>query len=190
MIPLKTDYKQISFSVIIPSKTIAELIRIFSESEEKIKMIIEKNQIGFESSKTELVSRLIEGNYPDYKKLIPIDFNTTVRVNKENFLKTIKLVSLLSGRINDIKLSFLKSQNSKLVFYAGDSDLGENDSEMPVDINGENLDIKFNWKYLVDGVAGIQGDEISLNFIDEHKPCLIKSPQDNNFLYLVMPIRA
>ncbi|MBI2466026.1 MAG: hypothetical protein HYV66_02225, partial [Candidatus Sungbacteria bacterium] len=153
-------------------------------------IIIEKNQIGFELGRVEVVSRLIEGNYPDYKKLIPQDFNLTVSLIKEDFVKTIKLVSLLSSRVSDIKLSFRKGKESKLVMYAADNDLGENDAEIPAEISGEDLEVKFNWKYLADGIVGLSGRTAVFNFIDETKPCLIKSPEDKDFLYLVMPIRA
>lgn len=188
---LKDEYKDISFSVIVPARTIAEVIRVFSDKNDDINIIFEKNQIGFESNKTEIISRLIEGNYPDYKKLIPSEFNTVVKLDKDKFTKIIKLVGLFSSRVNDIKLSFLKDgQDSKLAVYAGDSDLGENDSEFNIDMSGENLEVKFNWRYLVDGVSNLSGNTAVFNFIDEQKPCLIKSLEDTSFLYIVMPIRA
>ncbi|MBI2454078.1 MAG: DNA polymerase III subunit beta [Parcubacteria group bacterium] len=190
IIILSDDYKNLSFAVIVPAKTISELIRIFSDYKNNIVVNIENNQIGFESDKTELISRLIEGNYPDYKKLIPTDFNTVASVNKDNFVKTIKLVSLFSGRINDIKLSFVKGNTPKLVLYAGDSDLGESDASLDIELTGEGLDIKFNWRYLLDGVAGATDSIICFNFINEGKPCLVKFPKDKNFIYLVMPIRT
>lgn len=190
VISVDESFKDIDFSVIIPARTASEVVRIFSNIEGDISITLEKNQISFESNKTELISRLIEGNYPDYKKLIPVDFNTTAKLSKENFVKIIKLVSLLAGRVNDIRLSFVKNNVSKLKVYAADSDLGENDSEIIVDLAGESLEVKFNWKYLVDGVANFPGTNISLNFIDEAKPCLVKSVEDKTFLYLVMPIRS
>ena len=190
IINLNDNNKDIEFSLIIPSRTCAEIIRIFSNMEGELLIIIEKNQIGFELGRVEVVSRLIEGNYPDYKKLIPQEFNLTVSLVKEDFVKTIKLVSLLSSRVSDIKLSFRKGKESKLVMYAADSDLGENDAEIPAEISGEDLEVKFNWKYLADGIVGLSGRTVVFNFIDETKPCLIKSPEDKGFLYLVMPIRA
>ena len=190
IIPLDDCHAKIGFSIIIPSRTCAEVIRIFSDMDGELLITVEKNQIGFELGRVEVVSRLIEGNYPDYKKLIPQEFNLTAGLARENFVKTIKLVSLFSSRVSDIKLSFKKGHEPKLLMYAADSDLGENDAELPADISGEDLEVKFNWKYLVDGLAGLSGGTVFFNFIDEAKPCLIKSPEDKNFLYLVMPIRA
>ncbi len=189
-IPVSEEYRDLSFSVIVPARTATEVIRIFSGKNEDLNIIVEKNQIGFVSEKTEIVSRLIEGNYPDYKKLIPNEFNTVAVLNKEEFVKIVKLVGLFSSRVSDIKFSFIKNPSAKLAMYAGDSDLGENDSAVAIEMTGENLEVKFNWKYLVDGAAGLIGPRVVLNFIDETKPCLIKSSEDKSFLYLVMPIRA
>lgn len=190
IIPLRDDYENVSLAVIVPAKTATEVIRIFSGRNEDINIIIEKNQIGFEAGKTEVVSRLIEGSYPDYKKLIPNDFSTVVKLNKDDFVKIIKLVGIFSSRASDIRLSFTKGAEAKLAVYAGDSDLGENDSEFKIDMSGEGLEVKFNWRYLADGVAGLAGHVAVFSFIDETKPCLIESLEDKSFLYLVMPIRA
>lgn len=182
--------KDFEFSIIIPSKTAMEIVRIFSEMEGDINLIIEKNQICAEINKTEIVSRLIEGNYPDYKRLIPSNFNMQTSIKREEFLRTIRLVSLFSSRVNDIGLVFTKDNGPKLRIYATDSDIGENSSEIDIEMKGEDMEIRFNWRYLADGVSGMGSDSITLNFIDESKPCLIKSTQDNTFLYIVMPIRA
>ncbi|MDP3800190.1 MAG: DNA polymerase III subunit beta [bacterium] len=189
-IELKEEYIDVVFSVIVPSKTITEVVRVFSDKTEDLNIIFEKNQIGFELNKTEIVSRLIEGNYPDYKRLIPSEFNTVVKLDKDRFSKLIKLVGLFSSKVNDIKLSFVKEEGPRLVIYAGDSDLGENDSEFKIDMSGEALEVKFNWRYLIDGVSNITGNTAVFNFIDEQKPCLVKSLEDASFLYIVMPIRA
>ncbi|MFY9493017.1 MAG: DNA polymerase III subunit beta [Minisyncoccia bacterium] len=190
IILLDNRYLEAKFSIIIPARTCAEVIRIFSNMAGDLLIVVEKNQIGFELGKVEVVSRLIEGQYPDYRKLIPQEFNLTASLVREDFVRTVKLVSLLSSRVSDIKLSFRKGKESKLTMYAADSDLGENDAELPADVSGEDLEVKFNWRYLVDGVAGLLGRTVVFNFIDETKPCLIKSPEDKDFLYLVMPIRA
>jgi DNA polymerase-3 subunit beta len=182
--------KDFEFSVIIPSKTATEIIRIFSEMEGELNLIIEKNQICAELNRTEIVSRLIEGNYPDYKRLIPSSFNMQVNIKRDEFLRTLKLVSLFSNRVNDIGLVFTKGKDQKVRVYATDSDLGENSSELVIEMKGEDIEVRFNWRYLADGVSGMNSEIVILNFIDESKPCLIKSPQDNTFVYIVMPIRA
>ncbi len=188
-ITIAEKFGAISFSVIVPAKTATEVIRIFSNMGGNLNIIIEKNQISFELNKVEIVSRLVEGSYPDYKRLIPAEFNTKVMVNKDDFVKTIKLVSIFSGRVNDIKLSF-SSKIPKVNIFASDSDLGENTSEVPAEIYGNDLEVKFNWRYLLDGITSSAVNKVTLNFIDESKPCLVKSDQDKSFVYLVMPIRA
>lgn len=187
---LANDFQKLEFSVILPIKTALEIIRIFSNFKEKIKLILEKNQIKVESDRVEIVSRLIEGNYPDYKKLIPQEFKTEATINKDEFIKALKLVSIFSSRVNDVLFYFSSSISSKIKISAADAELGENSILLDGEVIGENLEIKFNWRYLVDGLTNINANKINLNFIDETKPCLITSPEDKNFIYLVMPIRA
>lgn len=189
-IKIDEEFKDIIFSIIIPSKTINEVIRIFSGFNDVLSVFIDKNQISFESNRTEIISRLIEGTYPDYKKLIPEEFNTKAVVDREEFIRLIKLISVFSGRLNDILLSFVRSKNSKVKIFAADVDLGENSSDMVADISGSDLEIKFNWRYFLDGVVATTSGKIELSFIDNTKPCLIKSDQDKSFVYLVMPIRS
>lgn len=189
-ISVKNEFKEIEFSIIIPQKTAAEVLRVFSGKEGELKIIIEKNQVGFELDKIEIISRLIEGNYPDYKPLIPHEFKTEAIVDKDELLKTIKLISLFSSRINDIRFLISPGKDSKIKAFASDPDLGENSSSINASVSGQALEISFNWRYLADGLAVISDAGVALGFVDETKPCLVRSTQDKNFLYLVMPIRA
>ncbi|MEK7501269.1 MAG: DNA polymerase III subunit beta, partial [Patescibacteria group bacterium] len=173
-IAVGSDLKNIEFSVIVPARTAAEVVRIYSNENEELRIVLEKNQIYFESGKTEIVSRVIEGNYPDYRRLIPQEFKTQAVLAREDFIKTIKLVSLSSGRVNDVVLSFLPGKDARVKFFAADPDLGESSSFLPAGLQGEGLSVKFNWKYLIDGAGVIGADKIVLNFVDEAKPCLIK----------------
>ena len=175
---------------IIPQKTISEAIRITS-NKEKVKIIIDKNQVVFETSQNELTSRLIEGSYPDYTNFVPTNFKSEVVLNREEFIKTIRLVSLLSSRINDIKLSINNNdKKSDIKIYASDPDLGENSSLLSADLEGEDIDISFNWRYLLEGLQQIKGNKITMKFTEETKPVLIKSADDSSYIYIVMPIRV
>ncbi len=184
------DLKNVEFSVIVPARTAAEIIRIYSNENEELNIVLEKNQIYFESGKVEVVSRVIEGNFPDYRRLIPQEFKTQAGLNKDDFVKTLKLVSLSSGRINDISLSFLPGKDARVKVFSADPDLGESSSFLPVGLSGEGLSAKFNWRYLVDGIGVVDSDKVVLSFVDETKPCLVRPASDDGFLYLVMPIRS
>lgn len=190
-IVLGEGFKDLEFSIIIPARTATEVVRVYGAQSSELKIVLEKNQAYFESEKIEVISRVIEGNYPDYRRLIPNEFNTKAVLNKDVFVKTLRLISLLAGRVNDVSLSFIKSGEVGVRIFASDPDLGENNSFLNADITGDGLTIKFNWRYLADGVGGVIADKIVLNFVDELKPCLIRSTQqDDRFLYLVMPIRV
>jgi len=179
--------KETEFSFILPQKTSSEILRVL-EGEKEIVCVVDKNQIAFELANYNLTSRLIEGNYPDYSSLIPKDFKTEVVVVKEDLTKAIKLVSLLSSRVNDLKLIIKKEKN--VTVYARDPDLGENSTTLAADIKGEPLEISFNWHYLLEGIQHVDGKKISLRLNDNTKPVLIRSLQEANFVYVVMPIRS
>lgn len=184
---LNKEDKETEFSFILPQKTASEILRVLGD-EKEITCVIDKNQIAFELANYNLTSRLIEGNYPDYNNLIPKNFKTEVVIAKEELIKAIRLVSLLSSRVNDLKL-IIKKEN-KVTVYARDPDLGENSTTLSAEVKGEPLEISFNWQYLLEGIQHIDGKKISLRFNDNTKPALIRSLQEANFIYVVMPIRS
>jgi len=179
--------KEIEFSFILPQKTSAEVLRVLPGNKE-IRCIIDKNQIAFELENYRLISRLIEGNYPDYSNFIPKSFSTEVIVQKDDLVNATRLVSLLSSRVNDIKFTIKK--DGTIIVFARDPDLGENSTTLKAEVKGEAIDVSFNWHYLLEGIQHIDGKKIILKFTDSTKPVLIKSLQETNFVYIVMPIRA
>jgi len=177
-------------SIIIPYKTIQELIRIIGnqEKDEIIKIILEDNQILFKSFDFELISKLIKGNYPNYKQLITDQFETNILVEKEEFVKAIKLSSFFSSKINDVRLK-IDSKKSLIEIFSQDIELGENLSKIKAEIKGKNTEIVFNYKYLLDGLNSIDSKRIFLGFNGETSPGIIKPERDASFIYVVMPIK-
>jgi DNA polymerase-3 subunit beta len=186
---LKNKFKSEEFSFIIPQKTAAEALRL-SHGKEEVNIIINKNQISFQFPQNELVSRLIEGNYPDYSSFVPTEFKTELIADREELIKTIKLVSLLSSRINDITFSNNSSKKGMVSVFASDSDLGENSAFLKAEIKGDPLEISFNWHYLLEGLLHTKGKKVIMKFTEKTKPTLVKSTEDTNYIYIVMPIRV
>lgn len=186
---LKKEFKTHEFSFIIPQKTAAETLRFLSDTE-NISVVVEKNQVGYITPQAELVSRLIEGNYPDYTSFIPKEFKTEITIDREELIKNIRLVSLLSSRINDIRFSISSAKPANLMIYASDPDLGENSSSIKADFQGEPIEINFNWHYLLEGLQHIEGKRVNIKFVDSTKPALLRSLSDTSYLYIVMPIRT
>ncbi len=172
--------------LIIPVKTLQELIRIIGE-EGEVEIYPSENQILFIYEETKIVSRLIAGRFPDYKQIVPTDFKTRLRVEKEPLLKGIKAVGLFSrAGINDICLEIEK----KSVFISSvNSPIGESNVEVKAEVEGETNKITFNYHYLLDGLSNLSGDEIILEMTADNTPAIIRSEKEPDYFYLVMPIK-
>jgi len=181
---------QIKKSVIIPLRTAQELIRMLNEQdkEEIVEVFIEQNQILFKTSDTQLVSRLIEGTYPNYEQLISEQFETTLILNKDEFLNAVKITSLFSSKINDLRLKIIPKKELVEIF-AQDIEVGENISELSGEIKGKEVEIIFNYKYLIDGLNNMLSDRILLGLNGETSPGIIKPVGDPNYIYIIMPIK-
>ena len=176
-------------SIIVPYKAVQELIRIISNQGEKLLQIsIENNQVLFKLPETEMISRLIEGNYPNYQQLISKQFDTTIIINKEELIKAVKIGSYFSSKINDIKLR-INSKKSVLEMFSQDVELGENSTEIHGEITGKEMEIIFNHKYLLDGLSNINTEKVVIGFNGETSPGIIKPEGRNDFTYVVMPIK-
>jgi len=176
-------------SVIIPYKTIQELIRIISNQKENLLEIsIESNQILFKLPEVQIISRLIEGNYPNYQQLISKQFDTTAIIEREELIKAVKIGSYFSSKINDIRLK-INSKKSRIEAFSQDIELGENSSEIKSDIKGKDVEIIFNHRYLLDGLNNINTEKIVIGFNGEISPGIIRPEGKDDFTYIIMPIK-
>lgn len=177
--------------VIVPIKTLQELLRILElEQEERIIEInISENQILFRINETELISRLISGQYPDYKKIIPQEIKTKAITSRDDFVKIVKSVGLFSQtEINDIYLKINPQENKMMISSMSDRK-GESTFQLEADLFGEENNIVFNWRYLLDGLNNIDSSEVVLEIVNKDNPALLKSLDDKSYLYLIMPIK-
>lgn len=185
-----------AFSFILPARTVQELIRILSSREEgerhdTIVCFIENNQILFEINETQIISRLIEGEYPNYQSIIPKSFEVEVAFEREPFLQELKASSLFAGRNNEIKLE-IDSENSQITMYAENAGVGESSSRLSVSSlrKGKTRTIAFNYKYLIDGLSDIQSEKVLLKANSEINPVLVTPSPETSHRYLVMPVRT
>lgn len=178
-------------SVIIPRNTVAELIRILSDYEKDISVSIEENQIQFSSDDFEVVSRLVEGRYPDYQKVIPVKSVFRILFKKEDLQNNIRLAGLFSSNINDIGL---RVDGREAVVFSKNSDRGEfnsrvkNSPDVQID---EPFEVLLNYNYLVDGLKNISSEEVVFEYAGEGAPVILRpKDQDLNFTYLIMPLKT
>src|SRR3989344_535839 len=136
-------------SIILPRSTVIELIRVSSDTEGDLDVKIGDNQIVFSNNDLEVISRIVEGSYPDYKKVIPEKFVSRVIVNKDDFEKNTRLAGLFSSNISDIKIKCLEK---KLVIVSKNSEKGEINTSMECVLKNEPFDIAVNYNYILDGL--------------------------------------
>jgi len=188
--------------VIIPTKTLQEIIKVCSnekitgingeKTNNDIKIYLSENQVLFSYNDTEIVSRIIEGQYPDYRQIIPNinkEEKTIITINKKDLVRAIKASSLFSkSNINDIHLDFPVSQK-KAVVSAVSGQEGESIVDVPADIEGKDNGITLNHRYLIDGLNNLEMDEVILEVVDSNTPFTLKSKGEKKYLYIIMPIK-
>jgi len=180
-------------SLIVPRNTAQELSRILDNgNDEELKIIFSESQILFDCGNVNLISRLIEGQYPDYQQIIPTKFKSEIIIDSEEFQKAIKISSLFSDlRTNSV---FLKTSNEEKILEvkAEAGEVGKNISKIPVQVKGEEIEIVFNHHYLMDGLNSIKAKEVVVKMNDSGSPAVMSAAndKDKDFLYLIMPVRG
>jgi len=172
--------------VIIPTKAVSELQRLLRDTGE-VHLSITDNQIAFEFNNLIFYSKLTEGNYPNYRQVIPTETRERVCLEREAFSNVVRRVALMTSE----KSCSVKIQLSKdnMVLTATTPELGEARETIPVKYNGRDFSIAFNPQYLLDPLRNLDSDEITIDFIDELSPGVIRT-NTTGFLYVLMPMRV
>lgn len=174
------------FKILVPLRTALEISRVMND-EDEIKLFWDENQILASTETTELISRLIEGNFPDYSGIIPKGFGAEVVVNREEFAAAIRLAGVFGQKNSEVRMSI--HENKKAVeITSADQALGENKQILPAKIKGEMGDIFFNWRFLADAMKGIKTEDAFFGLQEDAGPALIRSASDNSYFYILKPI--
>lgn len=174
--------------IILPRNTVTELVRICGEIDDDVTLRVGMNQVAFMGSDFEFVSRLIDGNYPDYAKVIPETTIARVLVAREDLEKNTRLAGLFSSSISDIKIS---CEKDKIKLVAQNSDRGEVQALIEAVLKGEPFEVLLNFHYLADGLKSIISDKVVIEFTGPGSPLVLRPADDaKDFLYLIMPLRT
>lgn len=182
-------------SVIVPIRTVQELIKMLSaavkgslDAPETVTVAISDNQILFTLDSIELLSRIIEGNYPDYKQIIPENFVTKATLARHELMQAVKSVALFSeAGISDV---ILTGKSKSLVVESGGSQSGEGKAEIDATITGDSVNLTLNSRYLHDALITMPGEEVLLSVNSADTPCMLNPADDESkYLYIIMPIR-
>jgi DNA polymerase-3 subunit beta len=171
--------------VIIPTKAVQELLRLLGDSGDVVVKLAD-NQISFTVNNSMLCSKLIEGNYPNYRQVIPGDSTVRVVIPREALLETVRRVSLLSSdKSNSVRLVF---SPNRIVVNANSPDVGEAEETMDVAYDGEPMQIAFNPEFLQAPLRALETENVYLDLIDEMSPGVLRI--EGSFLYVLMPMRV
>lgn len=192
------DAKGLSKAVtlILPVKAAQQVIAVFEAMNQPMKIDLSTDQIVFEGEmdhnshpRVRVVSRLIEGVYPDYKGVIPKSFKITLQVSRAQLLNKVKAANLFNDQVNEVHLG-VKGKENKLYIESRSAKIGESKAFIPAQIKGGDVDITFNSRYLVDVLSNLSSAEIILSLNDSEKAGLLRPADDTSYRYILMPIKA
>lgn len=178
-------------SLIIPGNTLHELIHIITPESTDVKIALKENQIFFEIDGVQIISRIINGKYPDYKQIIPKNFSLQAVLEKESFQRAVKISSSFSS-YNSGEITLLFQPEEKTCTISSESqEIGANKTILPIEIvsGTEPLKIIFNPRYVLEGINALSSEKILFLANDGSTPVALRIQEDQNYLYIVMPIR-
>lgn len=171
---------------LIPLRTCYELLKVIKE--DPVLIYFDGNQVLFETKSFEFISRLTEGNFPDYSQVLPKKFGAEIVLNKEKFINAIKLAGVFGGQNNEVRLKVLDGGRA-LELKSSNQEVGDNCYLLPVKASQEIGEVAFNGKYLLDALRVLKTDEVFLGVNEEErKATLLKSPNESSYFYILMPI--
>ena len=180
-----------NFSAVIPGKTLNEVNKIISDSFEPVKIGVSKNQALFEMENCKIVTRILDGEFLNYKNVIPSNWETRIRVNKNSIQNSFERISLISASAIEKEKKYpVKVQvDIGKVIISCTNQTGDAKEELFVSTEGKNLEAGFNPKYFLDSLKAVEDEEVFIEFGTSISPCLIKSVENNDYTYMILPIR-
>jgi DNA polymerase III subunit beta len=179
-----SDSEAQELEAIVPARALSELSRIAQDADE-LQVGVQENHVVFGADDVWLTTRRIDGQFPNYKQLIPEAFEHEVTLPREEFLDVVRRTSVMAQRNSPLRLRFAEGE---VTVSAQTQDVGEARETLPIAFSGEELEIGFNPEFLRDGIESVETDEVQLRLISPLRPGLIHSDEED-FSYLIMPIR-
>lgn len=182
--PLKQDVK-----LLVPASAMQDLLRILGDNEEEVVVTHNDQQVLFTVGDIELVTRLIDGNYPDYRKLVPADFSTSATLPKSELVNITKVSSLFARESAGSVTLNLDEEDKKVSIRSIASQLGENTATATAEVKG-SASITLNSRYILDALGATADPEVVISFNGKLEPCVIRGTKDKDYLHLIMPLKS
>ena len=186
-LPVKVN----DFKAVIPGKTLNEINKILLDSFDHVKIGIAKNQALFEMENCKVVTRTLDGEFLNYKSVIPSNWETRIRVNKNSLQDSFERISLISASSieKEKKYPVKVSVDIGKITISCTNQTGEAKEEIYISTEGKNIEAGFNPKYFLDSLKAIDDEEVFVEFGTSISPCLIKSVENSEYVYMILPIR-
>ena len=175
--------------IIIPARTMIEWSRIISDVDEEIRVFVDDNQVLFAAKDIEFTSRLIEGQFPNYKQIIPGENETRVIVNSSEFTGALKVASLFAKESANSVTLYVKAKGG-IEIKAVSAQIGESDSTVKAEVVGKDGEITFNSKYLLDVLSNLKSNKIVFEMTGKLNPGVVKTEKGDDYVYIIMPLRS
>lgn len=184
-----SDINNKNIQVVVPGKTMNELSRILNQSDEVISAVLSSKYILFKTKKLKFISRILDGDYLAYRSLIPSSFSTIVTLDAKDFLECVERAIILSSEDRNNYVSLVT--RGDILTIDSNSDDGKYTADMKIILEGSDINILFNPKYLLDALKAVQDeDKIKICFNSNVHPCVIKPFEGDNFIYMILPLRV
>lgn len=184
----KNITSNIKKSIVVPSRSLSELSKLIDDSDELINIYIDEYTIMVDLGDTKVTSRLLEGDYINYKQIIPVNYETFVIVSKEQFEEALERATLLSKTSSNNFVKFDIKENNLCI--TSNSELGNIKENIPVTVNGKDLVISFNPRYFLESLRVNNNEFVKICFNKSSTPCVIVPTEEDEFLYLILPVRV
>ena len=177
-----------NMSFIVPARSLKEIASLIEDSEDVVRIYVDKNNIMLEIDNVKITSRLLDGEFINYNQIIPTNFSSTVIINKDQLENAIERASLLSKIDRNTLIKFDISE--KVMTLTGKSEITDFKEKITISLKGNDINIGFNARYFIEALRTINDEFIKLNFTSPIAPCIITANEENEYLYLILPVRV
>jgi DNA polymerase-3 subunit beta len=180
-------------SVVIPARSFVELMRVLGDTDEPVDIILAqaKNQVIFRVDTTEVVSRLIDGLFPNYQSVLPTSHSTRALVDRGDLLKAVRLSALIaSSAANVVRLGFGEEANPAAITVAAAADVGDAEGQVEAELEGDPVTIAFNARYMVEALQNMEAEQLAIELSGPLAPGVLKPVDDPAYVHVIMPVRT
>lgn len=178
-------------SAIVPVTTLQEVLRTITDHTEQVEVLFDETQVRFRLDESEVTSRLIDGNFPDYRSLIPASSETKSELSKDELLRVVKMANLFARDMGGTITISPDADKDTVVISSIASELGENTSEVPASISGASASVNLNSRYLIEALNVVEEGSVSFEFSGKLAPCVIRPiGESGDYTHIIMPIKS